>query len=65
MGKRLLAGVLALGLLLGGCSVNRGNSVLSGRAGFTGVPGTAIMRVGKKTACFSGIEYHLISEKIL
>ena len=35
------------------------------RAGFTGVPGTAIMRVGKKTACFSGIEYHLISEKIL
>ena len=30
MGKRLLAGVLALCLLLGGCSMDRGGSVSSG-----------------------------------
>ena len=30
MGKRLLAGVLALGLLLGGCSADRESSVSSG-----------------------------------
>ena len=45
--------------------IKTGRPPQSVRAGFTGVPGTAIIKVGKKTACFSGIEYHLIAEKIL